>query len=289
MASVYEDDAVSQFSSSPALSAPAAPHAALPPAAPTSLAVMVPLRTHPAEATDGYRFNHYSAVYHYADCPDAGSKQYAGHSGSPPAGRRLARCCIGWGLAEGWYAASDVLALLAADLRARGDGADGAAPGGTAVAADAAAAAAARVADRCTRAVPPGVGLADGHDDDLYHTLAVCPLLARHRPPPDAEQLVPTDGRGGCVKCEGMAAVGARLAPAAAPATPHVVLLPRPRPAYVAGRAYWLLSARTVHGHPRCTGLDTTTKEVLAAAAPPAGARFCMVCGGPGSAKADRF
>lgn len=289
MASVYAGGEVSPFSSSPALSAAPSPHAAAPPAAPKPPGVTVPLRTHPAETTHGYMFNDYSDVYHYTDCPDPGNAPQGGHSRRPPAGRRLAHCCIGWGLAQGFYAASDVLVLLTAELRGRGLGADGGAAGGTAVAGDAAVAAAASVADRCKRAVPHGVGLADGDDDDLYHTLAVCPLLARNRPLPVAAQVVPTDGRGVCVKCDGMAAVGARLAPSAGPVTPHVVLLPRPRPAYVAGWAYWVLYARSIHGHPRCTGLDTTTKEVLAAAVPPAGLRFCMVCGGPGSPKADRF
>lgn len=233
-----------------------------------------------------------SDVYHYTDCPEAGNARYSAHSLSPPDDRRLSHCCIGWGMPEGFYYASDVMNLFTSAMRARSAAGqqDHRHASGTDAPTlqDIATAAAVSVASSCRPRLPPHTGYPDALNGRVYHTLRVCPLLAR-RPPSAAEELVATDGRRVCHKCKGMEAVGLRLAPADGPVTAHVVFFARDQPAYVAGNSYWVNGTHTVHGHPLCTGLDTTTKQVLTAVTRPEYTRPCYVCGGPGSDKAARF
>lgn len=204
MASTHAADTVSQhaFSSARAWTEPA-PEVPVPVTPPLSTAT-VPLRTRPIEAIEGYMFLDKSTVYHYTDCTEAGNARYSGRSLRPPAERRLAHCYIGWGMPEGFYYASDVMNLLTADIRARisaATGQDDRHPGGAGASRlqDMATAAAVSVARSCHPRLPPLTGYVDDSDGGVYHTLRVCPLLARH--PVAADESVPTDGRRVCRKC----------------------------------------------------------------------------------------
>lgn len=287
MTSIYAADAVSQHATSSAHAWPTpSPDEHHPDPPPPSTAT-VRLRKRSIEGAEGYIFLGKSDVYHYADCPEAGNARYSGRSWSPPPYRRLSHCCIGWGMPEGFYYASDVMNLLTADIRARTAAGQDRTAGASGLQ-DAATAAAESVARSCRPRLPPMTGYADAFDVGVYHTLRVCPLLTRQ--PSAAEESVATDGRRVCIKCVGMEAVGHRLAPVDGPVTAHVVYMARQRPAYVSGNAYWVSGARTVHGHPLCSGLDTTTKQVLSSwGTPPEDTRPCRVCGGPGSDLAGRF
>lgn len=155
-------------------------------------------------------------------------------------------------------------------------------------------AAAEGVAASCLPSLPPSVGYADANVDSVYHTLLACPLLQRQRQRSPEVWVVGTADFRLCAKCEGMELIGRRLAPADGATTTHVVSFSHPRPAYTPGHSYWVRGAPTVHGHPLCEGLVTTSKKVLGAAAlPPLVAAplvdNCRACGGPGSDKVARI
>lgn len=170
-------------------------------------------------------------VYHYMDCCAGGYAASASWSKLPPQGRwRLACCCIGWGISDGHFMASDVLRLVndaVRDCIAR----QGHHPlGGTAGDGGQAkvTAAAEGVAASCLPSLPPSVGYADANVDSVYHTLLACPLLQRQRQRSPEVWVVGTADFRLCAKCEGMELIGRRLAPADGATKTLVVSFPTP-------------------------------------------------------------